>query len=65
MMLLALASHAAATTWPLVTLAASSPSRDELATPPWDAFLFAIHGQGEITNWSSPLLELSSEAISS
>jgi hypothetical protein len=47
-----------------VTLAASSSARDELAAPPWDAFLVALL-RGETTNWSSSPLELSSEAISS
>jgi hypothetical protein len=62
---LALASLAAATSRPSVTLAASSSAHDELAAPPQDAFLVSFLGRGEITNCSLPPLELLSEAISS
>jgi hypothetical protein len=65
MMSLALVSLAAATTRPSAILATSSSAHDELAAPPHDAFLVALLGQGEITNWSSPSLKLSSEASSS
>jgi hypothetical protein len=65
MTLLAHASLVAATARPLATLAASSSARDELAPHPRDAFVVTHLGQGEMTNWSSPSLELSSETISS
>jgi hypothetical protein len=65
MTLLALASLAAATAWPSATLAASSSTHDELAPRPQDAFLVTRLGRGEMINWSSPSLELSSETISS
>jgi hypothetical protein len=61
---LALASIAAATTRPSATLASSSPAREELSSPPQVAFLVSLFGRGEITNYSCPPLELSSEAIS-
>jgi hypothetical protein len=56
--LLALASLIAATAWPSATLAAYTRACDELAPHPRDVFLVACLGRGEMTNWSSPSLEL-------
>jgi hypothetical protein len=61
MMSLALASLVAATAWPSATHVASSLACEEFAILP----LLTLLGHGEMTNWSSLLLELSSEAISS
>jgi hypothetical protein len=62
---LALASLVAATAWPSATHVASSLAHEELAILLWDAFLVTLLSRGEMTNWSSQLLELSSKAISS
>jgi hypothetical protein len=62
---LALASLVAATVRPLATRSASSLAREELAIMLHDAFLVTHLGRSEMTNWSSPLLELLSESISS
>jgi hypothetical protein len=62
---LALPSLAAAIARPSATRAASSLALEDLAILLRGAFLVTRLGHGEMTNCSSPLLELSSEAISS
>jgi hypothetical protein len=60
MTLLALATLAAAISRPSVIRAASSSAWEELPSPRRVVFLVACLGRGEMTNWSSPTLELSS-----